>query len=383
MNYNHPNKNGSTVTIRVMCAIVFVLFSFCWLFFFQSDVLMMAQHVLSNGLTHYNSLVGAILITLSLVILQLVVYASIRLKKRMHAFTYLPSMLALAMISSVTMQGDTGVEYGFSWWLVVLILILWLAFMLVARLAQEVEEDSSYNFVSRPMWINMLIMSLMMICVAWIGNTNAVFPYRMKVERCLLEGDVDGALKVGKKSLESDGNLLMLRMFALARRNQLGEHLFEYPVTGSSAMMLPTDSLSSVVMYPADSLYRLFGARPASKMSPARYLELIMQRDTVQNMAAADYLLCGYLIDRQIDRFAHELTQYYAVNDSLPKHYREALTLYTHLRSHPVIVYHYPVMDEDYDNLQELEKQYPRQSERHVKVEEQYRGTYWYYYEYE
>ena len=97
----------------------------------------------------------------------------------------------------------------------------------------------------------------------------------------------------------------------------------------------------------------------------------------------ADYLLCGYLIDRQIDDFVKELGKYYHIDDSLPKHYREALTLYTHMRSRPLVVYHHAVMDEDYDNLMQLEKQYPDKSERRVKVEEQYRGTYWYYYKYE
>jgi hypothetical protein len=40
-------------------------------------------------------------------------------------------------------------------------------------------------------------------------------------------------------------------------------------------------------------------------------------------------------------------------------------------------------MDEDWDNLQELEALYTDPSERKGRVEEQYRGTYWYYYEYE
>ena len=96
----------------------------------------------------------------------------------------------------------------------------------------------------------------------------------------------------------------------------------------------------------------------------------------------ADYLLCGDLIDKDLDRFAKDIQDYYTVNDSLPKHYREALILYSRLRSKPVVVYHH-VMDEDYDNLQELEKGYPNQTERKGKVEEHYRGTYWYYYWYE
>lgn len=252
----------------------------------------------------------------------------------------------------------------------------------MGRLAQEVEYDKAFALFSQPMWINMLIMALLIICVAWIGNSNAVLHYRMKVERCLLEGNIDGALKVGKKSLESDADLTMLRMYALARKGTMGENLFEYPVKAKSSQMLPTDSLSTLMMYPVDSLYRFLGARPASRMLPMRYLQLLERRDSVPNPAVADYQLCGYLIDRQLDKFASEIERYYTINDSLPRHYREALTLYTHLRSHPVVVYHQTVMDVDYSNLRELEKKYPQLTERKGKVEEQYRNTYWYYYEY-
>ena len=71
MNYNHPQRNSSTLSIRLMCAIVFCLFSFCFLYLFQSDILAAAQHALSNGLTSYKPLTGAIIITLVLQILQL------------------------------------------------------------------------------------------------------------------------------------------------------------------------------------------------------------------------------------------------------------------------------------------------------------------------
>lgn len=137
------------------------------------------------------------------------------------------------------------------------------------------------------------------------------------------------------------------------------------------------------MMYPVDSLYKFMGARPAGLMSPERYLQLLERRDTLPNQTVQDYLLCGYLIDRQIDQFAKEVGRYYHINDSLPKHYREALTLYTHMRTRPRVVYHNAVMDEDYDNFQELERDYKDATERKGKVEEKYRETYWYYYKYE
>ena len=383
MNIPRSDKNGSTFSIQLMCAIVFVVFSFCWLYFFQADILMMAQHVMSDGLTRYQPFVGAVLITLVLGAIQFIVYAFVPLTMRSHALTYLPSMLLLGMLSAIIPNGADGIEMGFSWYVPVLIMIVWWLLTRIGRLAQEVEYDKVIALFSQPMWINVLIMSLLIMMVAWMGNSNAVTHYRMKVERALLEGDIDGALKVGRKSLESDADLTMLRMYALARKGTMGESLFNYPVTANSSQMLPTDSLSVMMMYPADSLYKFLGARPAERMEPMRYLQLLERRDSVANPAVADYRLCGYLIDRQLDRFASEIGRYYTINDSLPRHYREALTLYTHTKTRPVVVYHQTVMDEDYNNLVALERKYPLASERKGKVEEQYRGTYWYYYRYE
>ncbi|WP_036913653.1 DUF6057 family protein [Prevotella sp. FD3004] len=376
-------KNNSTMGIRLMCAIVFVIFSVGWLYSFQPDIMTMSQHVLSKGLTHYNPVIGCVCITLILILLQFFVAKSSRLRSSAYALSYFPSMLVLGLLTAVTENADGGIYFDCHWLGIVLVIALWIGAVWVVRQLQGVFRPTEVRLFSRPVWLNMLIMSLLMICTVWIGNTNAVFHYRMRAEQCLTDGDMKGALMVGRKSLEGDEHLLMLRMYALARENALGEHLFEYPITGNSSQMLPTDSLSCMMFYPQDSLYKFIGARPASRMSPMRYLELVQQRDSLPNKTVADYLLCGYLIDRQIDDFVKELGKYYHIDDSLPKHYREALTLYTHTRSRPLVVYHHAVMDEDYDNLMQLEKQYPDKSERRVKVEEQYRGTYWYYYKYE
>ena len=106
MNYNHPLKNSSTLNIRVMCATVFVLFSFCWLYFFQSDLLTVTQHILSGGLTKYHPLLGAIIIIVLLQLLQLIVYGITRIGKRAHALTYLPSMVVLALITDINFGGE-------------------------------------------------------------------------------------------------------------------------------------------------------------------------------------------------------------------------------------------------------------------------------------
>ena len=384
MNYNYPLKNGSTVTIRVMCAIVFVLFSFCWLFFFQSDQLAMTQHVLSGGLTHYNALWGTLIIIAVLMLLQLIIYRIIRLNKRSHALTYVPSMMLLALVSEVSRQIESGEGVsGWIWVLPVIALLVWAGVAAVAKLVQEIESDRDFSLFSRPMWINALLMALQIICVAWIGNTNAVYHYRMQTETLLADGKYQKALEVGRRSLESDANLLMLRMYALARENALGERLFEYPISANVEQILPTSGRTRMYYCPEDSLWRFLGGRPAEAMTPMHFLDLLERRDSIVPRQVIDYKLCGLLIDRQIDRFAREIGKYYKLDERLPKHYREALVLYTHSRSNPVVTYHHAVADEDWRNLLELERRYPNPTERKGRVEDQYHGTYWYYYRYQ
>lgn len=371
--------------LRLTCALVFIAFAFLWLYRFQADVLAGVQHVMSGGRTRYNPLLGAVIITVLLQLLQLLVYSFFRLRNRGHALTYFPSMLALALVSAVNTDLQQSYDWGFWWILILLVLALWAGVCLVVRYIQNVEPDKDTSvFFSRPMWINMLVMVLMMFGVAWVGNTNAVFHFRMRAETCLLEGDFEGALEAGMESLESDADLQMIRMYAMARRGELGERLFHYPIVGSSSVMLPTSDASHFVRYPVDSLYRVFGARPARKMMPMTYLNLMAAR---HHSPIEDYILCGLLIDRRLDEFVGQLRDFSNGKDSLdtarlPLHYREALTLYNHLRRHPAIIYRNPVMEEDYLNLRELERKYPDATERRGKVEDLYGRTYWYYYDY-
>ena len=108
--------------MRVMCAILFLCFSFLYLYEYQADVLAVAQHVLSDGQTHYNRTIGAVLITAVLYLLQIGVYAVTKLSKRTHAMTYFPSLLILAIITDIS--PDIDLHFSFGAWLVVFPLLL-------------------------------------------------------------------------------------------------------------------------------------------------------------------------------------------------------------------------------------------------------------------
>jgi hypothetical protein len=315
-------------------------------------------------------------------LLQLGVSVAVGLKKRYHALTWLPSMLVLAVISSLSSSLEGRFSASAWWWAAPLVLVVWALLVFLARNLQAYDNDITGHLFSRRVWVNMLLMVLMIVGVVSVANTNAVFHFRAHAENALLHHDVGEALSVGHESLESDASLMMLRAYALSCQGALGERLFSYPVTGTSSDLLPLGGHARTTLFPADSIYRRLGAIPKGEMTAAEYLELL-EKTGKATRAVADYRLCSWLIDRDIDRFARNLPRYYTVSDSLPRHYREALVLYRHLRTTPVLEYHDAVMEVDYDDLKKLEAEYPDFTERKVRVADKYYGSYWYYYFYE
>ena len=96
--------------------------------------------------------------------------------------------------------------------------------------------------------------------------------------------------------------------------------------------------------------------------------------------AACDYLLTACLLDKNLNQFALIVRKLYADIRSLPKHYREALILYTHLRSNPIIIYKDDVLDADFKDFQELDKKFSDKNMQRNAVQQVYGNTYWYYY---
>lgn len=108
---------------------------------------------------------------------------------------------------------------------------------------------------------NLLLMACMFIAVCLCGNNDSVLHYRLRVERLLGSGAYSKALMVGEKSDETDASLTMLRAYALSRSGQLGERLFEFPLTGGSYALLPDGKGVRCLLYPEDRIVRALSIR--------------------------------------------------------------------------------------------------------------------------
>ena len=227
---------------RVLCTFVFTLFSFFFLYFYQADLMTIIQHVLSEGQTHYNHFVGAVLITIVLLLIQVGV---VRLFQRMRlawAFTFVPSSLLLAMITDVRQSASAAngfLEFGWGGYVLPSCFILFFVVVWILN-SSGIAEKYSMNSMNqtRQLWINLALVLLQMLFVCGWSNSDRVLHDRVHVEQCLADNDVDEALLTLQQHSDADENLTMLTAYSLSRKGELPERLFEFPLKGGSAALM-------------------------------------------------------------------------------------------------------------------------------------------------
>lgn len=377
---SRQRKDG-TIVMKILCAVFFLIFTTLYVSCYQPDILAVTQHVLSGGATHYNSVIGTVLITLVLWLVQMAIYGWTRLSHRAHALTYFPSMLLLAVLTDVSSNLTTDNYLGVWVWLFPLLMIVYAGVVWLFRQLEPMEPvPFSIGLFSRVTWINMLQMCLMVLIVCCIGCSDTVFHCRMRMESDMLRGDYKAAADVGKNVEVTDSSLTMLRILALSKTGTLPERLFEYPLVGGSQAMLPNRISVRLMMLPEDSVYSTFGIVLKEKLSPMTYLRHVNNSRKYASQASRDWQLCGYLLDRNLDAFVLTLPRYYDIRKPLPKAYREALVIYNHLRKKPRIIYKEAVMDADYDDFKKAFYSSSNGWARRANVKGNFGKSYWYYY---
>lgn len=362
MNLNNRNKGNGTFA-DVLCAIIFLTFTFIYLYSYQDNILVVGQHVLSNGATSYNRTIGAVLITLFLFFLQMLVRSLIKPMGSGTILMYFPSFLLLTIITDVSKNIDVSFSFGGWLWAVPLLLLLWggLVWLQKQIFAKSYTSLDNITLLSRGMWIRLLIMLIMMIFTCSFSNNNRMFHYRIEAEHYIMDKKYDEALAVGKKCRDKDSSMTMLRAYALSCKDKMADSLFFYPLCGGSKALIPDGITTKSMLIPSKAIIAHY-KMPAYKV---------------------DYALMALLLDKDIDSFVRELRKHYPISAHLPRHYREALVLYTHLRSNPQVVFHETVMDTDFQDFTDMQHAKGSKQVKQSNIRDTYGGTYWYYYEYE
>lgn len=356
--------------MRYFCAAVFLLFTFCYLYCMEGDLLAQAQFVFSHGKTTYSILVGAIIITAVLQVLQWLMSLVLHVPSRWHALTYVPSFVALTMLTHLDARAINHFAFGAWTWLLPLLLLIYLAIIYAIhaarrsrRKAQKVHADENNPLLPNAM--------TMLLFILLCGGTNAasdVYMFELKTERLILQQRYADALRVGLRSLPSTARLTNLRMYALSLEDSLSERLFDYPQSfGTAGLLQLSDTSRSQHRITADRIVRSLGVAPDSidAQTPEQLFAYVLQHhvalaDSLQHIdstaivqptpfwqiiidrpqfihrqlrRAADYYLCSHLLRRDLMAFIDDFGQYeYLYVDTLsvrplPRAFREALAV--------------------------------------------------------
>lgn len=367
---------NNTPIIAVTAAVATV-FWFLYLYCYQTPTLAYAQRVLSGGVTIYRPLISAVLICVVLVIVQRLTLRLTGLRGASHAMTYVPSMLLLMLLTATRPDGSGGLTMAPIAWAVPAIAIAWGLALGVIRQWIAARTVPSILLSSPALTVNLLTLLVQMLLVSLSGNGNELFHREIWAEKLLVEnryallaheGSPCGQLyrQTGLTLFETPGEVIsertdttisLLRALALDRCGTIADSLFTQPVAATEGSMLHLENVRPL----------LVGKR------------FLMRRHS------ADYRLCALLASRDLDGFARSLTRRHALDsvprpEVLPRHYREALVLYQHLRSQPLTAFRDPVLEADYRDLRDTLRHYPTPSERMERMRRRFGNTYWNYY---
>lgn len=373
-----------------------MLFTFCYLYFLQGDLLAEAQFVYSHGVTTYNLFVGALIITAFLQILQRVVHLLTNLPSRWYAFSYLPSMLGLTLLTDIDRSTLLHFTFGAWTWILPLVLILFVIAVLLIRHFDSYFPSESTDLKSQA-YPNFIILFALMLIAGAIPHNPDVFHYELKTERLILEHDYEAASHVGERSLRSTPRLTQLRMYALSQQGLLAENLFDYPQYYGSKGLLDIAEHQPYYRITTQDICAHLGARCGTSVtSTQRYLRLMLA-DSLCNVHTIDYYLCSLLLDKHMDEFLQQFPYYYQLGaarngDNLPRAYREALLLLSQPQAalHGVALINGDTLAVFTDNdfiaqfrdYNEYKSEFADPTERINKTHREFGHTYWWYHDF-
>ena len=190
--------------------------------------------------------------------------------------------------------------------------------------------------------LNLNIWSLIVaaiLCYA-IGNTDLLTHYRHQMQRYIMDGDYEKALKVGNRTADVDSALFNLRASALLSTNQLADKLFHYPVPTKPQISNFNSQISN-----------------------------------------SEIILCNLLLQKKLNKCARLLPHFYDTgSQTLPQHYKEALIIYRSRTANPQINYSNTIVETNYADFLTEKRRYASPDESKRKCYDLYGNTYFWYY---
>ena len=329
--YSSPQTRLASRLVTCVCGVLFACFSFCYLYFYQSGYLAQFQYHFSHGETTYQPLVGAVLITLFLLLVGFLCQRALRWPLRQRAVAWFPPAFLLAAVTSARLPELPG--YGTGTPALPLLRVL-LAFCLVLLLCLLPPDATGERApLSAYLSSNLFILCMLFLMTGLLGYSSVPGHRELRVGQLLHEGKYAQAVDCYTDTAGLTPRFFALRAAALAHEGKLGECLFAYPVPAGVHTLMPAQSDSLFVYDALPALYSGMRAVPrrTGHFRERDFLRKALLADSLPRPLALEYLLCSHLLHGDLRAFAQLLPlRHDTLPATLPRHYREALVLCRH-----------------------------------------------------
>ena len=257
-------------TVRIVCAIVFVLFAFTYLSVHQSPLLEVVYDMTATGKLQYDANITSAVITFVLLALTLWINKFAKFNREWEALSYLPASILLAFITDI----DRGIYDGSGnyarWiWIAITVILIYCFSSWVLRRVLFMRIKDLTKATNRIMWRNFLLFTIIFSATGFLTRNSEDFKHECMVYHYTKRGELDKAKKVASRSLSASRELTAGRAYILANTGEMGELLFTYPQYYGVDGLLPSSKQTSPIT--ADSICAYLKALPEKGESTIEY----------------------------------------------------------------------------------------------------------------
>ncbi|MBE6303716.1 MAG: hypothetical protein E7089_07240 [Bacteroidales bacterium] len=368
--------------VRIVCALVFVIFSFTFLSIHQAPLLEVVYDITATGKLQYDENITAAIITFALLLVTLWLNKYAKFSREWEAMAYLPACVILAFITNIDRTIYTGIEFSWSWvWIAGIAFFIYVFASWVLKRVLFMRIKDITRAANRIMWRNLLLLSILFCFTGVICNDDENFKHEAMVYHYVKKGDFDTACRVAARSFAASQELTAGRAYLLAHEGVLGEKLFTYPQYYGVEGLLPREENSSPLS--ASMVYDFLKVSPEKGEGTIKFLSRALSVDTAA-VAVKDYYLSALLLDKRLEEFVDSLPRLYNVADTanLPLHYKEALLLCSKVFPDKESCFTDAALEEKYSEMLKLEQEHQDILVRSNYVRKFFGKTYWWYYLY-
>lgn len=394
MRYHYKSTQQAAMVINFACLLLFIVYS-CYMYLrYQYGIVALTYFVQSEqGLmssTSNSTWISALLGTTLALIPALVLMRCMHFSVRFKALMFLPSYVVLGLLTGISPQLVSSTVNTIPLLSTVLLLLLSFSLIFLSHFYHEGRNEHS-SFADY-LWSNALLTALGIVFTISITNTDCPLHVQLSMARSLHEGDYAAVERISKGETSTNNTITAIQALALSKQGRIADDLFSISYLKGSASLLPDSTPASYLYHTPTLVYTHLRAVPVGRVGNARsFLEKAIEQrqlnalsthtDSIQSKPLIDYYLCSLLLDKELKVFSSKLPEYYSLSTPLPRHYREALTLFYSL----YVEENNQFIDAEMDSLYSEYNKILHEHENslvlgHKKCVAAYPHTYWNYY---